>query len=86
MGAHFHLTPAHRARIEDHVEALIALLDADDGDPDLEDDDPAEDVLDLGEYDEARLLPRPKYGLDQSLGPVNGWDARRQEEIRHPPA
>lgn len=76
MGAHFRLTPAHRARVEDQIETLIALLDAFDGDPDLEDDDPAGDTLD--EHGEAptedgteHLGVLPLYGLDQSLGPVN---------------
>lgn len=76
MGAHFRITPAHRGRIEDQIEALIALLDRDDGDPDLEDDDPAGDPLD--ERGEAQtedgtelLRTRPLYALDQSLGPIN---------------
>lgn len=77
MGAHFHLTPAHRARIEDQVETLIALLDADDGDPDLEDDDPGGDHLDAGELDESRGLPSPVFGLDQTQRPSNEWEVWR---------
>lgn len=30
------LTPTDRRRIADAIEALLAILDADDGDPDLE--------------------------------------------------
>lgn len=40
-----------RAVLEEWIEAAIARLDALDGDPDLEDDDPAGDPLDAGEVD-----------------------------------
>lgn len=61
---------------------LIARLDRADGDPDLEDDDPAGDTLD--EHGEAptedgteHLGVLPLYGLDQSLGPINEREAHR---------
>ena len=38
------LTAARRAWLEDWVEQALALLDAIDGDPDIEDADPAEDA------------------------------------------
>lgn len=38
-GATFPLTRADRARIGGLIETLIALLDQDDGDPDMEDGD-----------------------------------------------
>lgn len=40
---------ALRERTERAIEALIAMLDELDGDPDLEEDDPAEDNHDLEE-------------------------------------
>lgn len=36
------LSPSMRARIEEAIELLIAVLDRDDGDCDIEQDDPAE--------------------------------------------
>lgn len=48
------MTPAVRRRVEAAVDALIELLDAVDGDPDIEADDPLED--DLGEI-EGRRAP-----------------------------
>lgn len=66
------LTKYHRPEIEAMIEALVALLDAFDGDPDIEDDDPAGTDLDDGEQDGlSDLMPMPVWGLDQSLGPVN---------------
>lgn len=70
---------AIEAEIEMHlhrVTLLIGRLDRQDGDCDLEDDDPAGDPLDLnGEMpdDEGRgILPtQPLYGVDQSAGPLN---------------
>lgn len=74
---------ANRALIENEIEWLIALLDTVDGDPDLEDDDPAGDTLD--EHGEAPtengcdlLLAHPRYGIDQSLGPINEREAMRE--------
>lgn len=69
------ITPAMRAAIEIHIENMIALLDTADGDPDIEDDDPAGDPLGRGEEEDWRpngiVLSRPVYGADQSRGPVN---------------
>lgn len=61
-----------RAELEDLTERLIGRLDAIDGDPDLEDDDPAGgNPEDVGEYDYARGLPLPVYGVDQRRPPLN---------------
>ncbi len=69
------ITRARRREIEAEIERLIALLDTADGDPDLEDDDPAGDPLDRGEAEDWRpdgfVLPRPIYAVDQSAGPIN---------------
>jgi hypothetical protein len=61
----------NRAAIEDQIETLIALLDALDGDCDAE-DDREDDPLDHGEADETANLFAPAYGIDQTLGPING--------------
>ena len=91
MGAHFKLTTAHRAAIEDQVETLLALLDAMDGDCDLE---PEHDRCEAGDdgcgalynhqgvrvwgsSDEDRGVLKPVYGADQTAGPVNYEDASR---------
>lgn len=76
------LSSSDRAAIEQTVEQLIALLDTADGDPDLEDDDPAGDPLDeRGEAPSDNgtdLLPvLPRYGDDQTAGPVNERDGLR---------
>ncbi|MCW6531188.1 hypothetical protein NED98_13125 [Sphingomonas sp. MMSM20] len=71
---------ANRQAIEDEIERLIGLLDLVDGDSDREDDDPAGDELDeRGEAASSRgiLTTLPKYGLDQSLGPINYLEAER---------
>lgn len=65
----------------DRVDLLLARLDKDDGDPDLEEDDPSGDPLEVnGEApdDEARgVLPiRPFYGVDQTSGPTNYAEAQ----------
>lgn len=78
MGIHadFRTMLWNREQIEDEIERLLALLDADDGDPDLE---PEEDcgADDLGEGLELyRTLPR--YDLDQTKGPINEREAIRQ--------
>jgi hypothetical protein len=57
-------TPAMRTLIADAIESLILLLDEIDGDAELEDDDPAEELAE-GEHDgrepdddlEPRLVP-----------------------------
>ena len=54
MGIHadFRTVLHNRAAIESEIERLIAMLDAYDGDPDLEDDDPAGgNVEDEGQID-----------------------------------
>ena len=61
-----------RSEIEHLTESLIDKLDALDGDPDLEDDDPAGgNPEDVGEPDYARGLPLPVYGADQTRLPLN---------------
>lgn len=76
-----------RLQIEQEVEHLIALLDAVDGDCDLEDDDPSGDPLDMGgeaSSDDGRgLLPtRPIWALDQSGGPSNYREASREQAAK----
>ena len=70
-----------RESIEAAVEALIARLDAMDGDPDLEPEFDA-DPLELGEQEEGIALPH--YGVDQTEGPLNEAAAvrRYQEALR----
>lgn len=64
--------PFPREMIEGLIEGLLAMLDTIDGDPDLEDDDPAGSDLDAGEQDGlSDLMPMPVWGIDQSLGPIN---------------
>lgn len=59
------------------IDALIEVLDLIDGDPDIEDDDPAGgNCEDLGEPDLSRGLPRPRWAIDQTLGPVNEDETR----------
>ena len=64
------------------IEAMIGKLDDLAGEPDLEDDDPAGDPLDmLGEHptdDGRELAPTwPAYGDDQTSGPLNVAAAQR---------
>lgn len=64
------------------VVAAIDILDSRENDCDLEDDDPSGDPLEiLGECqsDDGRevLAMLPKYGADQTLGPINEADARQ---------
>ncbi|WP_043146437.1 hypothetical protein, partial [Sphingobium xenophagum] len=67
------LTSTDRKAVERQIEELIELLDTLDGDPDLEEDELHEDPCDLGEpTGYAEILPR--YGADQSKGPVNGYE------------
>ena len=74
-----YLRPEDRALIEEQIEALIALLDEQDGDCDLEEDDHSGDPLDQGEAQaDTPIAPiQPFYGIDQSLGPINEDDAHR---------
>jgi len=64
----------------DRVDVLLARLDADDDDVDLEEDDHGGTDLDRGEADDndARgLLPmRPLYAVDQTGGPINYAEAQ----------
>jgi hypothetical protein len=65
----------------DRVDVLLARLDGDEDDPDLEEDDHSGDPLEMnGEApdDDGRgILPtRPFYGVDQSAGPINYADAQ----------
>ena len=62
-------------KLEAFIEIAIGLLDMIDGDPDLEDDDPAGgNVEDEGEMREFYRTP-PKYGEDQTKGSTNGREA-----------
>jgi hypothetical protein len=70
----------------DRVSALLARLDRDDGDCDLEDDDPAGDPLDInGEAssDDGRALSPvlPIWAIDQRREPVNSREPTRQRLI-----
>lgn len=61
-----------RELVETTIEYLIAVLDAIDGDCDLEDDDPVGgDPDDEGERAEHAGLPMPIWGEDQSVGYTN---------------
>lgn len=67
----------------DRVDVLLARLDSDDDDPDLEKDDHSGDPLEVnGEApnDDGRgMLPtRPSYGVDQSAGPINFAEAQTE--------
>ncbi|KZY95247.1 MULTISPECIES: hypothetical protein [unclassified Erythrobacter] len=62
-----------RAAIETAIDQLIGLLDAVDGDPDLEDTDDEYDPLDLGEHP-GHYPGRLRYGIDQRRGPLNCED------------
>lgn len=70
------LPPRDRRAVERQIEALIDLLDTLDGDPELEDDELGDDILDLGEAAEG-LPTLPIYATDQSRGPRNFDDALR---------
>lgn len=64
-----------RKAVERQIEALIELLDALDGDAELEDDELHDDVLDLGEGSD-ELATLPSYAVDQTSGPLNYLAAR----------
>lgn len=68
-----------RHELEDLAQSLIDHLDAQDGDPDLEDDDPAGgNPEDDGEQLDYVGLPLPIYGVDQRREPLNHrkvWDS-----------
>lgn len=70
------LRPQERVAIESQIEALIALLDEDDGDCDIEqDDDSGGNVLDEEHDLHENLIPI--YGIDQAAGPTNEFEAKR---------
>lgn len=72
------LHPADRAAIEDHIEQLLYMLDQDDGDCDIEEDDPSYDPLEDNEALGFEPLPTlPIYAVDQSLSPVNQRECKR---------
>lgn len=71
-------TAALRAAIEARIEQLIEYLDRIDGDPDLEDDDPAGGAIDDEGHGEHLLPAMPLYAVDQSLGPTNEEVASRE--------
>lgn len=71
-----------RAELARLTERLIDRMDEMDDDPDFEDDDPsggsADDVGEIeGWRDQELCMDPPRYGPDQSLGPVNEVDASR---------
>lgn len=59
----------------ERVDQLLGRLDRADGDCDLEDDDPAGDILDkgeaLGDSGAGIMKTLPIYGVDQRTGPTN---------------
>lgn len=84
------LPPIQRRALAKTIDYLIAVLDAVDGDADMEDDDPSgqmdEDEANTGfghgsdPYNFALLMP--EYEQDQSLGPVNTIRAMREWQAR----
>ncbi len=74
--------PAAIRMIGDHIEALIDVLDQLSGDCDLEEDDPSGDPSDQGEPEpwrrEGISMAQPRYGEDQSKGPINKASAERE--------
>ncbi|WP_070151095.1 hypothetical protein [Sphingobium phenoxybenzoativorans] len=73
-----------RRALASFITVAIDLLDALDGDPDLEDTDIEDgDPLDLGEAqaDTEILVAPPRYGVDQTLGPVNEVEAIRAHQL-----
>lgn len=68
-----------RAEIEFAVDRLIARLDSEDGDPDLEPEEDCEhDGAEPEEWRAGRLRALPVYDLDQSKGPTNERDIQRR--------
>ncbi len=66
--------PAHPPRrlLENAIQSMIDLLDAMDGDADLEDEEPEGDIIEeLGEGPEWSTFVPPLYGVDQEKGPRN---------------
>lgn len=73
------LHPVDRAAIEARIEELIAFLDAQDGDCDLEDGDSDQDHD--GREPPESYATLPVFGVDQSLGPVNEREAIRAHRL-----
>lgn len=65
-----------RSDLEALTEHLIDALDRMDGDCDLEDGDDDDQCDDEG-FGEGAYKTRPKYGIDQTLGPINEEEASR---------
>ncbi|WP_289145559.1 hypothetical protein [uncultured Sphingobium sp.] len=70
-----YLRPEDRSAVEAQIEALIALLDDEDGDPDYEPED--DQGIDDVPHDQRHDLI-PVYGVDQTGGPVNYATACRE--------
>lgn len=71
-----------RAALARLVQKAIDRMDDIDGDPDLEEDDPAGgDVCDELHDVREHYQPRPLYGVDQSKGALNGPLVARRHEI-----
>lgn len=69
------LTARDRRAIERQIEELIDLLDAIDGDADMEEDDFPGGDDDFGEDDRTNRVVLPRYATDQSSGPINVREA-----------
>ncbi|KAA9014073.1 hypothetical protein F4U94_14660 [Sphingobium limneticum] len=72
-----YLRPEDRFAVECQIEALIALLDQEDGDPDREEDDPPGGNVDDERQYCGHYLLLPIYGVDQTAGPLNEVEAYR---------
>jgi len=73
-----------RPKLAAFINVAIDLLDALDGDADFEDTAIEDgDTLDLGEAQaETEILAtKPKYGVDQTLGPINEVEAVRVHKL-----
>lgn len=75
-----YLRPEDRFAIECQIEALIELLDQEDGDCDLEPEDDC--AVDDKPCDHHENL-FPQYAADQSAGPVNYSVASREWHLAH---
>lgn len=85
------LTDDQRRAIAAQIEALIGLLDAADGDPDLEPEVDMDSARDDGcgpihlngrvvwgsDHDGCYDAMLPRYGRDQSRGPINGAEGTK---------
>ena len=73
--------PLSRRAIEDHIETLISMFDALDGDTDIEDDDPAGGNVDDEGEESLGIWAKPIYGADQRR-PARNMAAIQAEHIR----